>query len=209
MSVAAAYNQWADQYDTNLNKTRDLEAISLRQTLGGRHFNQCLEIGCGTGKNTVWLANIADNLLGVDLSENMLEKARAKNFPTHVSFQQADILSDWTFAKKGYDLITFSLVLEHIEDLGAIFGKCARYLSDDGIVYIGELHPFKQYQGSKARFETEHGETVVTCFVHNVSDFVAAASKAGLSLHYLQEYFDDNDRGIAPRILTMLFKKNA
>lgn len=209
MSVAAAYNQWAGQYDTNLNKTRDLEALSLRETLDGRHFHDCLEIGCGTGKNTVWLANIADNLLGVDLSENMLEKARSKGLPPHIAFQQADILADWTFAKKDYDLITFSLVLEHIEDLGGIFEKCAQHLSDDGIVYIGELHPFKQYQGSKARFATEEGETVVTCFIHNVSDFVAAANKAGLILHFLQEFFDDNDRSTVPRILTMLFKKNA
>lgn len=209
MSVAAAYDQWAGQYDTNLNKTRDLEAVSLRQTLDDMHFRHCLEIGCGTGKNTVWLASIADNVLGIDLSENMLKKARAKGFPPHVYFQQADILADWTFAKAAYDLITFSLVLEHIEDLNGIFEKVAQHLSENGIVYIGELHPFKQYQGSKARFETEQGETVVTCYAHNVSDFFAAANKAGLTLRYLQEYFDDNVRETAPRILTMLFKKKA
>jgi hypothetical protein len=32
MDVKQAYNIRADQYDTNNNKTRDLEAISLRTT---------------------------------------------------------------------------------------------------------------------------------------------------------------------------------
>ena len=50
MDVEKAYNLWADQYDTNHNKTRDLEAISLRETLADLKFDNCLEIGCGTGK---------------------------------------------------------------------------------------------------------------------------------------------------------------
>lgn len=51
--VQQAYNSWAQQYDSNENKTRDLEARSLRETLAPLTFEHCLEIGCGTGKNTV------------------------------------------------------------------------------------------------------------------------------------------------------------
>lgn len=53
MNVQQAYNIWADQYDTNQNKTRDLEGIALREILQDIHFENCLEIGCGTGKNTI------------------------------------------------------------------------------------------------------------------------------------------------------------
>jgi len=52
MDVRNAYNIWAGQYDTNKNRTRDLEAVSLQQTLSDIQFDRCLEIGCGTGKNT-------------------------------------------------------------------------------------------------------------------------------------------------------------
>lgn len=52
MNVETAYNKWAEQYDTNENKTRDLEGVSLRKTLANINFEECLEIGCGTGKNT-------------------------------------------------------------------------------------------------------------------------------------------------------------
>ena len=78
MNVKQAYAQWAEQYDTNLNKTRDLEAISLRKTLEPITATNCLEIGCGTGKNTQWLAGKTQHLTAVDLTEEMLEKAKEK-----------------------------------------------------------------------------------------------------------------------------------
>ncbi|WP_315815389.1 hypothetical protein [Paraflavitalea speifideaquila] len=50
MDTRTAYNTWASQYDTNLNKTRDFEAKALRATLSPIPFERYLEIGCGTGK---------------------------------------------------------------------------------------------------------------------------------------------------------------
>jgi ubiquinone/menaquinone biosynthesis C-methylase UbiE len=207
MNVQNAYNEWADQYDTNLNKTRDLEALVLRETLGPLAFNSCLEIGCGTGKNTIWFQTKAQQVLAVDFSEEMLSKAKEKINSSNVSFVQADINQPWIFADQSFDLVSFSLVLEHIEDLTAIFKKVADALSPNGHVYIAELHPFKQYSGSKARFETAAGTQVVTCFNHHVSDFVIAAKKAGLELVSIDEYFDDQDRNQIPRILQLLFRK--
>lgn len=71
LNVRDAYNMWAEQYDTNENKTRDLEAFSLRKTLSAIEFNHCLEIGCGTGKNTEWLALGDRTILAVDFSEEI------------------------------------------------------------------------------------------------------------------------------------------
>lgn len=207
MNVQNAYNEWADQYDTNLNKTRDMEALVLRETLGSLVFSSCLEIGCGTGKNTVWLQTKATQVVAVDFSEEMLSKAKEKISQPNVQFLQADINEPWHFVQQPFDVVSFSLVLEHIEDLTAIFKKVAEALSPNGHVYIAELHPFKQYSGSKARFETAAGTQVVTCFNHHVSDFVIAAKKAGLELVGIDEYFDDQDRNQIPRILQLLFRK--
>ena len=205
--VQQAYNSWAQQYDSNENKTRDLEARSLRETLAPLSFAHCLEIGCGTGKNTVWLMEKAATVTAVDLSEEMLSKAKEKITAAHVQFVQADITQPWNFAAKQFDLVGFSLVLEHIEVLSPILKKAADALTTGGYLYISELHPFKQYSGSKARFETETGTQVVTCFNHHVSDFMDAAKANGLQLLSLTEYFDEDDRNNLPRLLTLLFIK--
>ena len=51
MSVQKAYDNWSAQYDTNINKTRDLEALALREILADIAFDSCLEIGCDLRKS--------------------------------------------------------------------------------------------------------------------------------------------------------------
>ena len=117
METKQAYNLWSKQYDTNINKTRDLEGFAIRKVLESIHFNSCLEIGCGTGKNTEWLITKAKQMTAVDLSDEMLAKAKEKISSEIVQFIQADITFDWSFSKIQYELVTFSLVLEHIQNL--------------------------------------------------------------------------------------------
>ena len=208
MNVQQAYNSWAAIYDSNINRTRDLEAIALREILSVTSFESCLEIGCGTGKNTEWLAGKTKRLLCIDLSEAMLAKAKEKIHAPHAGFIQADINKAWDFTHDTFQLATFSLVLEHIENLDAVFEKLSQKIESGGHVYIGELHPFKQYAGTKARFETEGGTQVVTCFNHHISDFIQPALRHGFLVKNIHEYFDEDDRNGIPRILTILLQKN-
>lgn len=205
MNTQQAYDQWSDQYDTNINRTRDLEAISLRTSLANITAMDILEIGCGTGKNSEWLVTKAKTLVAVDLSTEMLAKAKAK-LPT-TDFIQADITGPWNFTNRLFDLVTFSLVLEHIQNLDFIFSETARKLRPGGQVYIGELHPFKQYGGTKARFETENGTTVVDCYTHHISDFINNAKEHGFVLNDLQEWWDTDEKQTVPRILTLMMMK--
>ena len=154
-----------------------------------------------------WFVQKAERITAVDLSEQMLAKAKEKISSEKVQFKQADIARHWSFTDQRYDLVSFSLVLEHINDLDFVFNNTAQALTKGGHVYIGELHPFKQYSGSKARFETEAGVQIVQCFNHHISDFTATAKKYGLTLVDINEHFDDNNRSEPPRILTIILKK--
>jgi ubiquinone/menaquinone biosynthesis C-methylase UbiE len=206
METRDAYNQWAPQYDTSVNKTRDLEGHALQTVLMDTSFRHCLEIGCGTGKNTEWLAGKATTVTAVDFSEEMLGRARQKIHSGNVSFHHGDVTGAWTFAQGTYDLITYSLMLEHLEHLEPVFRKAAAVLAPGGIVYVGELHPFRQYTGSKARFETGEGTKVVPCFTHHVSDFTNAAKACGWEIHGLHEFFHNEDPEPVPRILVCVFR---
>lgn len=207
MDTKKAYDIWSKQYDTNINKTRDLEALALRTILSDVDFKTCLEIGCGTGKNTDWLITKAKHITAVDLSQEMLSKAKGKIKSDRIKFVQADITQSWAFTNEQYDLISFSLVLEHIENLNRIFKEAVKVLSSGGHIYIGELHPFKQYTGTKARFETEKGVEILNCFNHNISDFTTSAKNNGFDIVSIDEFFDGNDRTTIPRVLTLLFRK--
>ena len=207
MKPQQAYNIWAQQYDSNENKTRDLEAVAIRKILKEFSFSNCLEIGCGTGKNTEWLVQKA-TVTAVDFSEEMLAKAKEKIQSSNAHFVHADITEPWTFTNEKYELVTFSLVLEHIKNLDFIFKQAVKVLLPGSHIYIGELHPYKQYTGSKARFETSGGTQVVECYIHHVSDFMQAAKSNGFVISDINEFFDDNDFNSPPRILALLFKNS-
>ncbi|MBC7827649.1 MAG: class I SAM-dependent methyltransferase [Chitinophagaceae bacterium] len=205
MNTQDAYNRWAESYDTIINKTRDLEQAAAKNSLVNTDFSKVIEIGCGTGKNTVWIAEKASALLAVDFSEEMMNIARQKINSTHVRFRQADITKAWNLDKA--TLITCSLVVEHIDNIDFIFEQVSTTLENGGCFYLCELHPYKQLQASRARFEYEGQLIQLEYFVHHISDFFAAARKNDLQCLQLREWFDDNDRNTVPRLVSFLFQK--
>jgi len=207
MNIQNAYNEWSEIYDSNENLTRDLDQQVTKDTLGGQHFNFILELGCGTGKNTIFLAEIGTNIHALDFSQGMLEKAKEKVQAKNVRFEVADLTKRWPCEESAYDLIICNLVLEHIQDLDPIFSEAARTLQPKGIFFINELHPFKQYQGSKARFEKGEATIAVDAYVHHISQFVNSASSNGLKMVKLNEYWHAADQGKPPRLVSFLFEK--
>jgi len=206
MNNKEAYNSWSATYDTVENKTRDLEALALREMISDENLD-ILELGCGTGKNTEFLQTKAQKLIGADFSEEMLAIAKAKNNAENVEFRQIDLRENWDFSENSFDLITCSLALEHIENIDFIFQQANKVLRTGGKFYIGELHPFKQYAGTKARFETGSGVFELECFTHHISEFFSAAKINGFELIELKEWFDDDDKIQIPRLLTLVFEK--
>lgn len=206
--IRLSYNQWADTYDTMANKTRDLEAVAIRKSLAGHSFDNVLEIGCGTGKNTIWLMERARSITCVDFSSEMLNKAKGKINDARVRFVEADILNEWSFAKEKYDLVSFSLVLEHIRDVDSVFAKAQKFLRSDGHLYLGELHPFRQYLGSKAKYESDEGMHELECYVHNISEFFKAGTSNGMKCVDISEWGDVDADDNVPRLVSMLFQKN-
>jgi ubiquinone/menaquinone biosynthesis C-methylase UbiE len=208
MKISDAYNEWSAQYDTNANRTRDMEKVAAQSLLKDVVYRNVLELGCGTGKNTEWLIEKADHLTALDFSEKMMEVAKQKVNSPQVIFKQADLTQSWPVDDNQFDLITCSLVLEHIEDLTHIFKEASRALTQGGHFYLTELHPFKQYNGTKARFERTDGTFELVVFVHHVSDYVSAGLANGFKVLVLKEWFDEDGSNKLPRLLSLVFQKN-
>lgn len=207
MTTQKLYDQWSSTYDSVENKTRDLEKIACETVGGAIQFRNVIELGGGTGKNTTWLAERAEKVLSVDFSPEMQAVAKAKVTNANVEFRIADVREPWSFGDFSPDLITCSLILEHVENLDFVFEQAYKTLANHGSFYICELHPFKQYEGSKARFETEEGLKVTECFLHHVSDYTTAAIGNGFSIERIDEWFDDDVRATTLRLISFVFKK--
>jgi ubiquinone/menaquinone biosynthesis C-methylase UbiE len=208
MSIQKAYDDWSSSYDIDTNLTRDLDGQITQQLLANQRFHSILEIGCGTGKNTSFLAQIGASVQALDFSEGMIAKAMEKVNAGNVRFAMADLTRRWPSADGSHDLIVCNLVLEHIQDLAFVFSEAVRVLAGGCRFLINELHPFRQYEGKKARFDREDGVTEIPAFIHHMSDFTNAASGSGLRLILLSEHWhSQDDSSKPPRILSLLFEK--
>lgn len=132
MNIQKAYDDWSSSYDTDENLTRDLDGQITRQLLANQRFNYILEIGCGTGKNTSFLAQIGARVQALDFSEGMIQKAREKVNAENVRFAMADLTQRWPSEDGSHDLVVCNLVLEHIEDLSLVFSEAFRVLARGG-----------------------------------------------------------------------------
>lgn len=209
MKVQFAYDDWAATYDSDRNLTRDLDQQVTQATLANRRFESALELGCGTGKNTLFLSQIAQRVYAVDFSEAMIARARDKEPFANVLFSVSDISRPWPVAGSSIDLISCNLVLEHIEDVAFVFSEAARVLQPAAPFLINELHPFRQYQGKKARFNRAAATIEIPAFTHHISDFLEAAATNSLELTSLKElWHDEDDRGNPPRLVSFLFRRS-
>jgi malonyl-CoA O-methyltransferase len=212
MNIRDAYDRWATTYDADRNLTRDLDADVARATLASLHTSRVLEIGCGTGKNTIWLADVACSVLALDFSPGMLRTAharlRAASAP-NVALALADLTRPWPCAAGWADLVICDLVLEHLTDLGFVFWEARRVLSRDGLFFICELHPFRQYEGKRAGFRDGAERVEIPAATHHLTDFVETAAQHSFSLRQLKEWWHEEDRGAPPRLVSFLFAQGA
>ena len=211
MNIQEAYDNWSYTYDTDPNLTRDLDQVIAKIILMGLDSHSIVEIGCGTGKNTLWLSQIAERVHALDSSKAMLEKAKAKVNSTNVTFTVGDITKPWVCNNASADLITCNLVLEHIQDLSFIFSEASRVLVKGGYFFISELHPFKQYQGTNVMLrygdrtiEVKEGDAIsfprgerIAHQFYNHTDEPVDILMMGENLPYEVCYFPDSDKWLS------------
>jgi ubiquinone/menaquinone biosynthesis C-methylase UbiE len=178
LDTAAGYAAWSETYDVVPNALIDVEERTLRPLLAELPVGDAVDVACGTGRVTAILAELGHTVVGVDPSEEMLDRARAKGLPATFrtgSFER--LLSEDSSA----DLVTCMLALTHVSDLGPAFREFARVLRPGGAVVTTDIHPIATALGGAALFRRADGSRAATTnHTHWVSAYVRAITDAGL-----------------------------
>lgn len=93
---------------------------------------KALDIGCGTGQMAKLLVDLGFDVLGVDLAEEAIKKARSG--VSGAQFNVQDIEQDFPEGK--YDLITCKLVFAFLQDKQKFFHDVAHHLNPGGQLLI-------------------------------------------------------------------------
>ena len=113
------------------------------EAAGGGHFRRALDVGCGSGHSTVALRAIADEVVGVDASQGMLEQAQGAA-GIRYELGRAEELN---FANGAFDLVTVGSAL-HWFAQDRFYAACRRVLAEDGVLVVYNDHFTAHMQGA-------------------------------------------------------------
>jgi len=191
-SVRGGYDRWATLYDHEANPLQGLEGARVRGAVGEVRGLVALDLGCGTGRHSLWLSAAGAVVTAVDFSEGMLAEARRKPGAEAIRFVSHDMHHQLPFAAE-FDLVVSGLVLEHIRELDAFLAEARRVIRPGGRAVVSAMHPAMFLRGAQARFtDPESGELVRPgSLPHSVGAFVMAAVRAGFRLSAVEEFAPD------------------
>ena len=100
-----------------------------------------LDAGCGSGAQCEWLADEGAEVIGIDLSPEMIEQAR-RRCGDRVRLMVADLGAPLGLEPESLDGVTCSLALHYLEDWSVPLGSFADALRPGGWAAISLDHPF-------------------------------------------------------------------
>lgn len=188
-TTQAGYDRWAPVYDTDGNPLIALEEPQVDRLLGDVKELSVLDVGCGTGRHSIRLANAGAKVEALDFSAGMLQQAREKAGAADISFRVHDLSEPLPFPAGTFDRVVCGLVVDHIANLDRLFSEMLRVCRPSGCVVVSVMHPAMMLRGVQARFhDPASGEEVRPASeTHQLSDYVMAAARAGCVFDHLSE----------------------
>ena len=128
------YTTWSETYDHPTDLDPDpiqaLEGPVMRAFIDGLPDGPVLDVACGTGRHTTYIAEAGHEVVGVDANEGMLVARQDRSCPTSSSLQ-GDITS-LPVEDSSYRSVTCGLAFGHLPELEAGVAELARVLQSGG-----------------------------------------------------------------------------
>ncbi len=138
------YDKFAKEYiamrSNMFKKNMNAEFPMMLQLLGNIKGKKLLDLGCGFGDYAKVYSEKGTIVTAVDNSKKEIEHAQKLNIP-NTKFMVFDITNKFPFKDSSFDVITSSLVFDHLEDLKSLFQECNRVLKNKGVMVFSVTNP--------------------------------------------------------------------
>jgi SAM-dependent methyltransferase len=175
LDVEAAYAGWAADYGV------DDHLIAAEQPVLERFLQELppgavLDAACGTGRVSRILRDLGHDVVGVDLSAEML----ARNDAAPAGRGRLDALP---LRDAAVDHVVCALSLLHVDDLAPVFAEFARVMRPGGTLVTSDMHVISVYLGGVPVQRDRDGKVgVVPVSRFHAGDYVSAALHAGFEV---------------------------
>jgi 2-polyprenyl-3-methyl-5-hydroxy-6-metoxy-1,4-benzoquinol methylase len=120
---------------SDFTRRREFVLRGLRaQRRQGAEPLRVLDVGCGEGHFAGELARAGMSVLGVDVAEEPLRRARARHLG--LDFRLVPVEGSWSLADASFDAVWAGETIEHVADTVAWFSQLRRLLRSGGTLLL-------------------------------------------------------------------------
>ena len=187
-TTAAGYDRWAASYDDHDPSTW-LDEPFLLKYLAPFPGCRILDVGCGTGRYLRGLTRSTYCIIGLDLSRNMLARARQHLGPrTDIRLLQGSA-GCLPFKPCSFDRIMSGLVIDHVASPQEWFLVLSSLLKTDGGAVVAAVHPdMQRLTGWNIDIHNSQEDLIhIPGHIHEVDHLLTAARDAGLTMVAMEE----------------------
>lgn len=153
-----------EKYGQMVRSQKGLEAAgewtTLQTMLPEFHGKRVLDLGCGYGWHCSYAAGHgALSVVGVDISEKMLAKARAEHSDPNITYIQLP-MEDVDFESGSFDVVLSSLAMHYIPSFEEITQKVHGFLTAGGDFVFSAEHPIFTAEGSQDWYYDASGKSL-------------------------------------------------
>ena len=135
-------NKWDQRYREGAYASRDYPSAFLKQQLQHLKPGKALDLACGAGRNSIFLAQNGFFVDAVDVSSVGLERAREREETLGVSINwlNQDLLDSWKLPSESYSLIILFrfVALELLPVLPEILERGGSLMIEEHLQWKGE-----------------------------------------------------------------------
>ncbi|MDP2684041.1 MAG: class I SAM-dependent methyltransferase [bacterium] len=178
--IKSGYKIWSKTYDTEKNILTQIEEPIVKKILKKYPLGKVLDLGCGTGRYSLYLDSLGHSVTGIDISEDMIKLAREKS--RKVQFIQGDI-RNLPFEDNRFDIVVSGLAVHYVKNLEKTINEFSRVLRPGGQLVISSIHPWMVALGAHAEFHDEKsGRGFIKDSIFWHSSYIDAFNKSSLQI---------------------------
>lgn len=139
-----------------LNANDLIEIPAFRRMMPEVKDKKILDLGCGYGESDKYYKKLgAKSVLGVDISEHMIEIANKNNKTNGVEYE-VKAMEDISQIDDKFDIIISSLAFHYLKDYTQLVKDIYNLLNDNGYLVFSQEHPFTTCTKYTANVKKSH-----------------------------------------------------
>lgn len=172
------YNQVAEFFNERTKGMQIDDIETFIDILDRKDDPEILDIGCGPGRDAKTFVEDGMDVLGIDISEEMLDIAREK--VPQAEFKKID-MRNLPFDSDSFDGIWSAGSLQHIprDEMRDLLEELRRILKEGGILFSD----LREGEGEKVEETEDYGETIERFMVYwQKEEFIQLLEDAGFEI---------------------------